>query len=142
MRPIAKQTADSDQQLLFLPSIFNETMSMLFDAHSYFQSHGAIDQSIIDREDRTDYANEMTRITMRLTSVMAWIMVRRAIHAGRIDEEKAQEEYRLEAVDVCLENKPEVLAHMPSYMNHLSEKSLALFERTFRLDELAYGARH
>lgn len=141
MRPIAKQTEDNDNQLLFLPSIFNETMNMLFDAHSYFQSRGAVDQSIIDREGRSDYANEMTRITMRLTSVMAWIMVRRAIHAGRIDEAKASEEYRLEAIDVCRTHKPDVLEQMPSYMAHLSDKSLSLFERVFRLDSLAYGER-
>jgi len=99
-------------------------------------------RALVDREDRSDYANEMTRITMRLTSVMAWIMVRRAIHAGRIDEAKASTDYRLEAVDVCREHKPEVLSQMPGYMNHLSEKSLALFERVHRLDDLAYGTRH
>jgi len=142
MRPIARTTESQDKQLLFLPSIFNETLTMLFDAHQYFQDRGPVDQSIIDREDRSDYANEMTRITMRLTSVMAWIMVRRAIHAGRIDEAKASTDYRLEAVDVCREHKPEVLSQMPGYMNHLSEKSLALFERVHRLDDLAYGTRH
>lgn len=140
MQPIPHAHAD-EGQLLFLPSIFNETLSLLFDAHQYFQSRGAIDQRAIEEGSRAHYANEMTRITLRLTSIMAWIMVRRAIFAGRIEEETAGTQYRLEAVDVCREHRPDALASLPYYMNHLSERTHQLFERVFRLDDLAYGAR-
>lgn len=141
MRPIA-QEAETDGQLLFLPSVFNETLSLLFDAHHYFQSHGANEQSDVTRADRPLYASEMTRITMRLTSVMAWIMVRRAIYAGRIEEDKASREYRLEASDICRDYDAETLTKLPNYMIYLSERSLSLYERVHRLDQLAYGTRH
>ena len=141
MRPIA-QAAETDKQLLFLPSIFNETLEMLFDAHHYFQSRGPVEQTTISSTARHDYANEMTRITMRLTSVMAWIMVRRAVYAGRIEETTAAEQYRLEAVDVCREHRPETLALLPRTMGSLSHHSHELFERVFRLDAMAYGERH
>jgi len=141
MRPIA-QEIESDGQLLFLPSVFNETLALLFDAHHYFQARGAQEQAASSHISGPLYASEMTRITMRLTSVMAWIMVRRAIYAGRIEEDKASREYRLEATDICRDYDAETLTKLPNYMIYLSEKSLSLYERVHRLDQLAYGTRH
>jgi len=140
MHPTAQRTHE-EGQLLFLPSIFNETLELLFDAHRYFESYAAIDQSIIPSSARGDYASEMTRITLRLTSIMAWIMVRRAVYAGRIEAETAGEQYRLEAADVCREHRREALAVLPQPMGYLADHSHALFERVFRLDRMAYGER-
>jgi hypothetical protein len=138
MQPVARQ-ASSDNQLLFLPGVFNETLSLLFDAHHYFQSRGVEDQATIPELLKMSYSNEMTRVTMRLTSVMAWLMVRRAVYAGRIEEDKASDCYRLDGADVCLNHLPEVLSNMPYYLNYLSERSLQLYERIHRLDGMAYG---
>lgn len=141
MRPIA-HNMEPEGQLLFLPGVFNETLALLFDAHHYFQSRGARDQAEIGARAQPLYTSEMTRITMRLTSVMAWIMVRRAIYAGRIDEDKASNEYRLEAQDICRDHDAGTLTKLPNYMIYLSEKSLSLYERVHRLDQLAYGTKH
>lgn len=138
MQSIAHQESN-DSQLLFLPGVFNETLSLLFDAHHYFQSRGPEDQATIAPALRLTYSNEMTRVTMRLTSVMAWLMVRRAVYAGRIEEEKASDAYRLDGAEACLTHEPEVLSNMPYYLNYLSERSLGLYERIHRLDRMAYG---
>ncbi len=139
MHPVARQ-ATPDTQLLFLPGVFNETLSLLFDAHHYFQARGSEDQATIAPDQRVNYANEMTRVTMRLTSVMAWLMVRRAIYAGRIDEEKAADSYRLDGADICLSQHTGILAEMPYYLNYLSERSFEVYSRVHRLDQMAYGA--
>jgi hypothetical protein len=76
---------------------------------------------------------------MRLTSVMAWLMVRRAVYAGRIEEEKASDSYRLDGAEICLKHLPDALVAMPYYLNYLSERSLNLYERIHRLDGMAYG---
>lgn len=136
MRPVAR-ASESDNQLLFLPGVFNETLALLFDAHHYFQSRGADEQATLTVHERPVYATEMTRVTMRLTSVMAWIMVRRAIHAGRVDEEKAARDYRLDGSDICREVTDEI-SDMPSYLGYLSDRSHSLYERVWRLDQLAY----
>ena len=137
MRPVAK-VIESEDNMLFLPGVFNETLALLFDAHHYFQSRGADEQASLNPRERPVYATEMTRVTMRLTSVMAWIMVRRAIHAGRIEEEKAAQDYRLDGIDICLEDANPALAALPSYLGYLSERSRQLYERVHRLDQLAY----
>ncbi len=135
----ATQTPTTDNQLLFLPGVFNETLSLLFDAHHYFQSRGVEDQQTIPESLQVSYSNEMTRVTMRLTSVMAWLMVRRAIHAGRIEEAKAADCYRLDGADICLNQHVGALAEMPYYLNYLSQRSLDLYERVHRLDRMVYG---
>lgn len=131
--------SESDNQLLFLPGVFNETLALLFDAHHYFQSRGAEDQRTLRTPDRKHYATEMSRVTMRLTSVMAWIMVRRAVHAGRIEEGKAADEYRLQTSELVLNEAALELQNMPYYLNYLSERSRELYARVERLDHLAYG---
>jgi regulator of CtrA degradation len=138
MHTVARQSAP-ETQLLFLPGVFNETLSLLFDSHHYFQSRGSDEQASIDPALRVSYSQEMTRVTMRLTSVMAWLMVRRAVYAGRIEEEKASDSYRLDGAEVCLENQAEIMANMPYYLRHLSERSLDVYTRIHRLDKMAYG---
>lgn len=139
MHPVARQ-ATAEPQLLFLPGVFNETLGLLFDAHHYFQSRGGEDQASIAPELRLSYSNEMTRVTMRLTSVMAWLMVRRAVYAGRIDEDKAATNYRLDGAEVCLAHEADILANMPYYLTYLSERSRDVYTRIHRLDSMAYGA--
>jgi hypothetical protein len=135
-------TAPAPQPLLFLPSVFNETLDLLFDAHNYFQARGAEEQSLISPRYRPMYAHEMSRITMRLTSIMAWIMVRKAVSAGKIDDDTAGEKYRLDAADICLGGNPELIDELPYYIGYLSLRSRELYERVWRLDEMAYGTRH
>jgi regulator of CtrA degradation len=134
----AASSQHTESQLLFLPGVFNETLSLLFDAHHYFQSRGAEEQATIAPTHRVFYSAEMSRVTMRLTSVMAWIMVRRAVYAGNIDEAKANTDYRLDGKEVYQVDNKEMLADMPYYLNYLSERSVSLYERVLRLDALAY----
>ena len=140
MQQVVRKEAP-ENQLLFLPGVFNETLSLLFDAHNYFQARGAEEQAKVDPANRMYFADEISRVTLRLTSVMAWLMVRRAVYAGRIDEAKASDEYRLDAQDICLVHEPEILKTMPSYLSYLSTRSLYIYERIHRLDEMAYGEK-
>lgn len=128
-----------DPSLLFLPGVFNETLSLLFDAHHHFQMRGIEEQAAIEPARRMHYANEMSLVTLRLTSVMAWLMVRRAVYAGRIEEDTALTHYRLDGAESCLHNDTEALQDMPYYLRYLSERSHALYARIHRLDAKAYG---
>lgn len=139
MRQNAQQNTSDKNQLLFLPGVFNETLSLLFDAHHYFNTRGMEDQAVIEPSKRLFYASEMSRVTLRLTSVMAWIMVRRAVNAGRIDADKAEQDYRLGGGESCTVTHPEMMPAMPTYLNYLSERSLSLYERIQRLDNATYS---
>lgn len=140
MRP-ALQTNTPTQHLLFLPGVFNETLTLLFDAHHYFQSRGADDHAVLDPYYQKAYTTEMSRITIRLTSIMAWIMVRRAVTAGKIDEDKAADDYRLDGGEICLSEPDGMVDMLPYYFWQLSERSQELYERVSRLDDMVYGPK-
>ncbi len=135
MRPVARQQVESSN-CVFYPGVFNETLGLLFEAHSYFQERSSEEQSVLDSRTRLRYANEMTRVTMRLTSVMAWVMVRKAVFAGRISEDEAMRQYRLEAREECMQYDSAGLEQLPYYIGYLSERSYTLYERVSRLESL------
>lgn len=139
MHPALLQV-DTAQPVLFMPAVFNETLGLLFDAHHYFENYGEEEQLRLPQEFRVAYAGEMSRITMRLTSIMAWVMVRKAVYAGKLDNDTAAEKYRLDAQDICLEEVSQEIANLPFYIGDLAERSRALYERVWRLDGMAYDA--
>ena len=138
MHPALLQ-ANSSQPVLFMPAVFNETLGLLFDAHHYFENYGEEEQLRLPDEFRTAYAGEMSRITMRLTSIMAWVMVRKAVYTGKLDNDTAAEKYRLDGQDICLEAVSQEVANLPFYIGDLAERTRALYERVWRLDHLAYA---
>ncbi len=129
----------TETQLLFLPGIFNEALSLMFDAHQYFETRSEEEQASIEPDSRQAYAREMGCVTLRLSSVMSWLMVRRAVYAGHIEEDEAADYHRLDAPDNYREVTPEQLESMPYYLNYLSDRSINLYERIQRLDAEAYG---
>lgn len=51
---------------------------------------------------------EAMRVTSRLTQVMAWLMVQKAVHAGELTPEQAlAEEMRLTYGDACMDRSAE-----------------------------------
>lgn len=135
MRPVARQHTESSN-CVFYPGVFNETLGLLFEAHSYFQERGIEDQALMPAHSRLFYASEMSRVTMRLTSIMSWLMVQKAVHAGRITEEEAISRYKLEAKDECLLFDALYVDQLPYYIGYLSERSYALFARVARLEAM------
>jgi len=120
--------------VLFMPGLFNETMQMLADAREYFLLFGEDDQSRLTLDIKTLYSCEMSRITLRLSSIMAWIMVQRAVFSGKIPTEEAVSRYKLDFQDVCLVDNRMLHGILPSYVCYLLDNTLELYERVLRLD--------
>ena len=120
--------------VVFMPGVFNETMQLLTDAHEYFYQFGADDQKRIDDNLKTLYSCEMSRITLRLSSIMAWVMVQRAVFSGKIPARDAADRYALDFQDVCMVDNRMLHGVLPSYVCFLLDRSLELYERVLRLD--------
>lgn len=128
-------TAASDApNVLFMPSLFNETMQLLTDSHEYFYLFGEDDRQRIDASLKNLYSCEMSRITLRLSSVMAWLMVQRAVFNGKILPEEAATRYGLDFQEACLVDNRMLHGILPSYVCYLLDRSLELYERVTRLD--------
>lgn len=124
----------AEANVLFMPSLFNETMQLLVDAHEYFEQFGNDDQSRIDPHLRTLYSCEMSRITLRLSSIMAWLMVQRAVFSGKIKENEAAS-YALDFAEICSVDNRMLHGVLPSYVCFLLDRSRELYERVMRLDD-------
>lgn len=123
-----------DPKLLFLPSLFHEAMDIIFDSYEYFQVQDEQDDGQMPPYMRSLMSSEMSRITMRLTSVMAWLMARKAVCTGQISNEQACIEYRIDGAELCLEHRTELETLLPEHMSELLKKSHALYARVWRLD--------
>ena len=110
------QTDTRAPNVVFMPGVFNETMQLLTEAHEYFHLFGQDDQSRIESSLKPLYSCEMSRITLRLSSVMAWIMVQRAVFSGKIHADEAAERYGLDFRDICLVDNRVLHGVLPSYV--------------------------
>lgn len=121
--------------VLFLPNVFEETMQLLNDAHEYFYLFGEDDQQRISPELRSLYSCEMSRITLRLSSIMAWLMVQRAVFSGKIAQDIAAHRHGLDFQDACMVDNRMLHGILPSYVCYLLDRTLELYERVLRLDD-------
>lgn len=117
--------------------LYNETTELLHMAHDYFAYHGKKEQNELDEKSHLLFSSEMTRITVRLSSVMAWLLARKAVLHGEISmEEATSDTYRLGNQDVCLIDVEEARSVLPPFMVMLLDRSLAIYKRIDRLDNV------
>ena len=129
------ETADAGSG--FFRGTFDETMDLLIEARNYMRH--------CERRERKRLGNmgglrlncEAMRVTSRLTQVMAWLMVQKAVYAGELTPEQAlAEERRLTYGDVCMDRSAEEDTSLPSGFRSLMDRSWQLFARVERLEQL------
>lgn len=121
-------------KIVMLPGIYNDTLRLLMETHEYFQYQGTVDHERIQGAQRLVYSCEMSRITTRLSSVMAWLMVQKAWFGGSITDDEARTRFPLDAPEVCLYHNREAETMLPKKMIELLAQSLELYQRVNRLD--------
>ncbi len=121
------------QNVLFMPSVYNDAMTLLVEAQEYFSSYGTDDQKKLDASTRTVYACEMSRITLRLSCVMSWILAQRGVVAGQIEKEESAH-YGLEFQHICRIDNKVLHGVLPPYVCYLLDSTFELYERVLRLN--------
>ena len=80
---------------------------------------------------------EALRVTSRLTQVMAWLMLQRAVHDGEISvHEACAQQNRLSGQSVCLDDSMREDHEIPPGLRSLLYRSLHLYQRIARLEEM------
>lgn len=126
----------------FFDSTFEEAMALTREARDYLTFQEKADLAEVDPVTRMVASCESMRLTARLTQVVAWLLVQRAVHAGEITRQQAkQPQYRLSGREVCAETEPVAEAALPERLNELLQRSLSLYERVARLDRMLDGRR-
>lgn len=128
---------NGNSKVFFAPSLYNDTMKLLTEARDYFSACGSHDQSHMNTMGRMVYSSEMARITLRLSTVMAWVLARKAVIAGQMCQTEAAKNFQLQFKDECLTHTPNLQTILPGYVVELLEKTHALYQRVAHLDNAA-----
>jgi hypothetical protein len=132
------KSKQKESRILLLPGIYDETLALLARTHHYFHQWGLAQNHVfLNERERSMFASEMSRITIRLSCVMSWLMARKAVLEGENALPEGIESYRLECRDVCLNQHIEAETMLPPDMAELLDQTFELYQRVARLDEAA-----
>jgi len=121
----------------FFDRTYDEAYSLLVEARSYVRHGASVDSGGLSGHDRLRFALESMRVTSRLGQVMAWLLTEKAVHAGEISRDEATADSGgLSGHRVCLDDRRELSEGMPPQLSSLLDRSLALYVRVARLDEM------
>lgn len=123
--------------ITFFSRTYDETLGLLVEARDYV-GHGQVDE--IDDLGPTAQAlaaQETTRLVARLTQIMAWLLVRKAVTTGEMTADEAlRGEHRLAGHAICLDDGPVPRVMPDTYLATLMDRSRRLYVRVARLDEM------
>lgn len=114
--------------------MFKQTLHLIRDAQTYFETEGKVQLPLLSQPVQLLYATEMSRVTMRLSCVMAWCLGQQALVRGEINSTESLEHFRLEGSDICLADTPQSI-ELPPVMLDVLDESHQLYERAWRLDQ-------
>ena len=127
----------SDTTVAFFDSTFDEALALTREARDYLTHREPLERERMTPNDRMLASCEAMRLTSRLTQVMAWLLVQKAVHAGEMTREEAKaEEFRLAGKSVCEETRHPVDGSLQPRLAELLQRSHQLYQRVSRLDAL------
>lgn len=128
----------------FLERTYDETIDALVDLRDFVASELQEARSGLSSDQRVLTVQEITRATRRMASVMAWIMLQKAVHSGELDAEAAAEH---EAGQLIREEddpgsaSAEELRALPMAVRSLIDRTRRIYQKASRLDEKARLSR-
>ncbi len=121
---------------LFFSKLYDETMAQLCEARDLIGRRMGADASL-PIPVRLAYSRETMRLSTRLTSVMAWLLMQRAVIEGEMSAaDAAKDEHRLAGRDLCLEGACAEHDELPAALRALLDQSHGLYQRVARLDDM------
>ncbi|MEJ0070387.1 MAG: DUF1465 family protein [Pseudomonadota bacterium] len=131
------------RRTVYFDRTYRETMTLLLETRDYMRFREPVDRRALPDDQRLVVNCEALRLTSRLTHIMAWLLIQKAVHAGEITAaEAAEEDHRLAGQSVCRERTTPGDVSMPPTLQTLLERSYQLYTRVERLDELVAQAAH
>ena len=123
------------------PAYFNrtydETLTLMVEARNYFRHSERVERDRAEPVIGLRMSCEAMRVTSRLTQVMAWLMVQRAVQSGELTAAEALEsERRLSGWEVCLDDSFGGDETLPRGLRSLMDRSHRLFLRVARLEAM------
>jgi regulator of CtrA degradation len=85
---------------------YDETMTLMVEARNYAAYVERREREALGLADGLRMSCEALRVTSRLTQVMAWLMMQRAVQEGEVSPDQAlDDDHRLAGAEVCLDQR-------------------------------------
>ena len=126
----------------FFNRTYDEAFSLLVEARDYIAHGQSIERDFVDSGGQARMVLETTRLTARMTQIMAWLLARKAVFMGEITvEAAARPPYTLGRKEMLAGDGP-LQDILPPGLESLMERSQRLYIRVARLDELVLRDSH
>ena len=89
MSDIVGAMAGTDSQDAFLEKAYKDTYDLLVAVRDYVAAEATDAAAALEPQQRLQLTYELSRITRRLTDIMAWLLIRKAVAAGEVTEQEA-----------------------------------------------------
>lgn len=116
--------------------LYDETYRLLIEARDYLEREAGREAEHYAPMGKLIVSRELTRLTSRMTALMAWCLMRRAVHAGEVSGPEAARMGRLAGRAACLKPSPFDGPIYPPRLRDLLDRSHALYARVSRLDAM------
>lgn len=114
---------------------YDEALALTREVRDYIAGQAPADKAALDHDTQLIASCEEMRVTARMTQVMAWLMLQRAVNDGELErDEAAKPDNRLAGQETCLAEPAIDPVYLPERLNDLLERSRGLYERIHRLD--------
>ena len=134
---MGRTLTDTGEGIAFLDGTYEEVLQLTREARDYFARQEPSDSGKLAAEARLVASCEAMRLTARLTQVMAWLLVQKAVHAGEMTRiQAAEDRFRLGGQKVCARADPVARDYLPPRLAELLAQSHTLYSRVARLDAM------
>ena len=122
----------------FFDKTYNEAIALTEQAYACLSEIHQNNISAGSPIDDLRLRREAFRLSTRLMQVIAWLLIQRAIHDGELSAAEVVEDaqYRLGASRVCRDDSQHRHPAIPPTLGDMLDRSLNLYVRTERLDEM------
>ena len=117
--------------------LYTDAMLLADEARAYFEELGRAEQAGLDPLLRVGFACESLKVTTRLMHAVAWVLTRRAVTSGELEEGEARAPSR--RLGEAPDSDADLLAAMPERVRALVEASVALHRRAANLEAAIDG---
>jgi len=126
------------ESFAFIDARLEKAYALLHATHDYVKWQAPLDVKRMPPSQTFKVSCEAMRVTVRMTQIIAWMMVQKAI----LEEEVTPEEALSDGLRVlrglhCLESDSEEDPEIPTRLRELLKQSRALYLQVLRLDKSA-----
>jgi regulator of CtrA degradation len=130
-------------QPVYFRRTYDEALALVEEARNYVAYVEPRERPRLDFGARLEVSCESMRVTSRLTQVMAWLLMQRAVAEGEISLDQAiTPDNRLGGQEVCLKSRANNPEGLPKSLKSLMERSLNLYIRISRLENRLLETLH